>query len=149
MVVYSESGDQDEIASLLHNLAYVTNQRGDHARALRLFRAALSMQQELDNQAGMAECMAGIASVLTLQGHLECAGRLFGAAEAMREAAGVILWPANLMEHERSLALLRNSMNEERLSAAWTLGRAQPVGQSIQDAFGLDGQANYHRSVDR
>ena len=149
MVVYSESGDQDEIASLLHNLAYVTNQRGDHARALRLFRAALSMQQELDNQAGMAECMAGIASVLTLQGHLECAGRLFGAAEAMREAAGVILWPANLMEHERSLALLRNSMNEEILSAAWTQGRTQPVGQSIQDAFRMDCQANYHRSVDR
>jgi tetratricopeptide (TPR) repeat protein len=141
MAVYSESGDRDEIASLLHNLGYVTSRRGDLARALRLFRAAFSIQQEMENQAGMAECMAGIASVLTQQGHFECAGRLFGAAEGMREAAGVVLWPANLIEYESSLALLQNSLEAGKLSTAWAQGRMQPVEQSIQDALDVNGRS--------
>jgi len=94
------------------------------------------MQQELDNQAGMAECLTGIACVLTRQGNFECASRLFGASEAMREETGGSLWPANLKEHERSLALLRKSLDEEKLSAAWAQGRIQPLGQSIQEAYG-------------
>ena len=138
MAVYSGSGDQDEIASLLHNQGYVLSRRGDQAGALVLFRRALSMQQELDNQAGIAECLAGIAGVLTLQGNFHCAGKLFGAAEALREAAGVVLWPANRMEYERSLALLQNSTEEEELKTAWSQGRRQPVGQTIQQALGVD-----------
>jgi predicted ATPase/transcriptional regulator with XRE-family HTH domain len=138
MTVYRESGDRDEIASLLHNLGYVACQHDDHTRALALFREALAMQQELDNQAGMAECLAGIASVLTRQGDFECAGRLFGTSEGMRERAAVVLWPANLMEYERSLALLRNSMDEEMLAAAWSLGRNLPVEQSVREAFGAN-----------
>jgi predicted ATPase/transcriptional regulator with XRE-family HTH domain len=138
MAVYSSSGDQDEIASLLHNQGYVLSRRGDQAEALELFRKALSMQQELDNQAGIAECLAGIAGVLTLQGHFHCAGKLFGAAEALREAAGVVLWPANQMEYERSLALLRNSTEEAEFKTAWVQGRRQPAGQSIQEALGAN-----------
>jgi tetratricopeptide (TPR) repeat protein len=136
MAVYGGSGDQDEIASLLHNQGYVSIRRGDHDGAMQLFRKALSMQQDMDNRPGVAECLAGIANVLTLQGHLECAGKLFGAAEAMRETAGVVLWPANQMEYERSLALLRNSMEAEKLITAWSQGRSQPVELSVQEAFG-------------
>jgi tetratricopeptide (TPR) repeat protein len=139
MTVYSGSGDLDEIASLLHNQGYVLSWRGDQAGALALFRKALAMQQELDNQAGIAECLAGIAGVLARQGHFDCAGKLFGAAEALGEAAGVVLWPANRMEYERSLAFLRNSTGEETLKTAWEQGRRQPVGQSIQEAFGANG----------
>jgi predicted ATPase/transcriptional regulator with XRE-family HTH domain len=136
MAIYSESGDQDEIASLLHNLGYVACWRGEHAQALSFFRVALFSQQELDNLSGMAECLAGIASVLTRQGQFECAGRLFGAAEVVRERAGTVLWPANLMEYERSLALLRESMSGGQLSMAWAQGRDQSFEQSIQEAFG-------------
>jgi predicted ATPase/transcriptional regulator with XRE-family HTH domain len=140
MAVYGGSGDQDEIASLLHNQGYVASRGGDQAGALELFRQALSMQQELDNQAGMAECLSGIAGVLTLQSHFDCAARLFGAAEALREATGVVLWPANRMEYERSLVLLQNSMEPEKLKAAWARGRSLPLAQSVQEAFGANGQ---------
>jgi predicted ATPase/transcriptional regulator with XRE-family HTH domain len=146
MAIYSESGDQDEIASLLHNLGYVASERGDHAGALRLFRQALAMQRELENQAGIAECLAGFARVLAQQSHFDSAGRLFGAAESIRETAGVVLWPANLLEHERSLALLRKSMDAKALSKAWSQGRIQPVGQSIQDALRSNTRDSYLRS---
>jgi predicted ATPase/DNA-binding XRE family transcriptional regulator len=138
MAVYGESGDKDEIASLLHNLGSVAAWRGDRAGALKFYREALAMQQELDNQAGIAECLSGIAGVLAQQGQLDCAGRLFGAAEAMREAAGVVLWPANLAEYQRSLAYLHKAMEAGILKAAWEQGRNQPVVQSIREAEELN-----------
>jgi predicted ATPase/transcriptional regulator with XRE-family HTH domain len=143
MAIYSQSGDQDEIASVLHNLGYVVSWRGDQPEAFRLFQKALFIQQDLENQAGIAECLTGLASVLTREGHFESASQLFGASETMREAAGVILWPANLREYERSLALLRNSMSAEELEAAWAKGRIQPVGQTIQAAFSTNGRDSY------
>ena len=92
----------------------------------------------LDNEAGMAECMAGVASVLVEQGQFEWAGNLFGASEALREKTGAVLWPANRQEYEHSLALLRNSLGKEKLSAAWAQGRNWPIEQSIQEAYRIE-----------
>jgi predicted ATPase/transcriptional regulator with XRE-family HTH domain/Tfp pilus assembly protein PilF len=131
MEVYRETGDKDEIASLLHNLGYVAKQRGDTHEALALFREALSMQVELDNRAGIAECLSGIAGIFAIHGDEERAGRLFGTAETLREAAGVVLWPANQIEYERSLACLRQSIGEDELAAAWEQGRLLLVARAV------------------
>ncbi|HEX5839930.1 MAG TPA: tetratricopeptide repeat protein, partial [Anaerolineales bacterium] len=135
MKVYRETGDKDEIASLLHNLGYVAKQRGVTHEALALFREALSLQVELDNRAGIAECLAGIAGIYATQGQAERAGRLFGAAETLREAAGVVLWPANQIEYERSLACLRESIDEGQLAGAWKQGRMLSVAQAAGEAL--------------
>lgn len=135
--VYRDTGDKDEIASLLHNLGYVAQHRGEPEKALALFKEALSLQRELDNQAGIAECLAGIAGIWAAQGQTERAGRLFGASEALREAAGVVLWPANQIEYDRNLALLRNSFAEDRLAAAWAQGFILPSEQAMDEALNL------------
>jgi predicted ATPase len=135
MKVYRETGDKDEIASLLHNLGYVAKQREDTREALALFREALSLQLELDNQAGIAECLAGIAGIFAIHGETERAGRLFGTAETLREAAGVVLWPANQIEYERSMACLRQSIGEVELAAAWEQGRMLSVVQAVGEAL--------------
>ncbi len=135
MKVYRETGDKDEIASLLHNLGYVAKQRGVIHEALALFREALSLQVELGNRAGIAECLAGIAGIYAIQGPTERAGRLFGAAETLREAAGVVLWPAIQIEYERSLACLRQSTVEQELAEVWEQGRMMPVEQVVAEAL--------------
>lgn len=134
MNIYRESGDKDEIASLLHNLGYVAQHRGVLPEALGRFREALALQCGLDNQAGIAECLAGIAGVLAMEGQGEGAARLFGAAEALREAAGAVLWPANRIEFERTLACLRKSLDEDSLAEAWTLGRRMSLEEAVDEA---------------
>ena len=133
--VFQEAGDKDEIPSLLHNLGYVANHCGEYPRALELFKGGLEMHAETGNQAGIAECLAGIGAVLTCQGKAERGARLFGAAEILRERAGAVLWPANRMEYERSLALLRNSLDGSALAAAWAAGGAMPTEQVITEAL--------------
>jgi predicted ATPase/transcriptional regulator with XRE-family HTH domain len=133
--VFQESGDKDEIPSLLHNLGYVAIHYSDFTRALDLFKKGLEMHIETGNQAGIAECLAGIAAVLSSQGQVQRGARLFGAAEIIREKAGAILWPANRMEYERSLALLRDALEGSALAAAWAAGGAMPSQQVITEAL--------------
>ena len=133
--IFQEAGDKDEIPSLLHNLGFVANHCGEYSRALELFKGGLEMHEETGNQAGIAECLAGIGAVLTSQGQAERGARLFGAAEILRGKAGATLWPANRMEYERSLTLLRDSLDDITLAAAWAAGGAVPIQQVITEAL--------------
>jgi tetratricopeptide (TPR) repeat protein len=134
--LYREMGDLDEIPSMLHNLGYTALQRGDHAQAMALFKEALSIQYTMGNRAGIAECLMGIASVLSTQGKAEAGARLLGAAEAMRESVGASLWPANRMEYDRILTRLKSSLEEAAFAAAWSAGQALTTEQAIAEVPG-------------
>lgn len=123
LALYQDMGDKDEFPSLLHNLAYAVLQHKDYVQAMSLFKEGLAIQHEMSNQAGIAECLTGIATVLTAQGKAQQGARLFGVAEALREIIGASLWPANRLEYERSLALLHQSLDETTLAAEWAEGR--------------------------
>jgi len=116
-------GDKDEFPSLLHNLAYAVQHRGDSAQAIDLFKEGLGIQHEMGNQAGIAECLAGIARVVTAQNQALQGAQLLSAAEALREASSATWWPADRIEYEHSLALLRQSLGDAALAAAWAEGR--------------------------
>jgi predicted ATPase/DNA-binding SARP family transcriptional activator len=134
--LYRHMGDKDEIPSLLHNLAYVAQHRGNCSNALAWFREALTIQQEMRNRAGIAECLAGIAGVLSVQGETKRGARLLSAAESLRKAAGARLWPANQIEFRTHLDLLRRSLDEAALGAAWAEGRVMTTERAIGDALG-------------
>ena len=138
LTLFREMGDKDEIPSLLHNLGYVARHRADYLQALALFKEGLAIQWETGNQAGVAECLAGVAGVLAAQGQAERGARLFGAAEALRETVGAALWPANRIEHDRSLALLHESLDEATFAAAWAAGRMMSTERAIAEALELD-----------
>ena len=133
--LFREAGDNDVIPSLLHNLGYVANHAGDYLRAFELFKEGLKMHAETGNQAGIAECLVGIGAVLASQGQAQPAARLFGAAERLRAQAGAVLWPANRIEYEFSLARLHDSLDEVTLATVWAAGGALPMQQAISEAM--------------
>jgi hypothetical protein len=124
-------GDLDEIPSMLHNLGYTAQHRGEPLKALELFREALSIQQKMDNRAGIAECLMGIAGVYAQQGQVQAGARLLGAAEALRASVGASLWPANGLEQDRILNQLKKSLDEQTFAAAWAEGQALTIEQAI------------------
>jgi predicted ATPase/DNA-binding SARP family transcriptional activator len=129
--LYRAMGDRDEIPSMLHNLGYVEHHRGDGARALALFQEALAMQCEMGNQPGIAECLAGIAGVLGVQGQARQGARLLGAAEALRESADAVQWLANRIEYSSTLELFRQSLEPSALAAAWEEGRRMTLEGAV------------------
>ena len=132
--LFQSIGDKDEIPSLLHNLGYVETQRRNYAKAVSLFREALVIHLETGNQAGIAECLVGIAGVSIWLGQAKYGARLLGKAEAMRESVDTTLWPANQIEYERILSHLSTSMDETVISSAWTAGRAMTMDEAVMEA---------------
>src|SRR5262249_54296049 len=101
--------------------------------------------QELGNRRGIAICLEGLAGLGVprdgdpahpdeTQENAERAARLFGAAEALREAIHSSIPAAWRAEYEESFALLRAALGEERFTAAWAEGRAVPLQEVIRDA---------------
>jgi predicted ATPase/transcriptional regulator with XRE-family HTH domain len=131
LALYRSMNDMDEIPSLLHNLGYVAQHHGDNSQALALFKEGLAIQVKLGNQAGIAECLVGIAGVFVALGHAEEGARLFGAAELLFETLELVLWPANRIEYDRNLALLQEAIDETILASAWQAGRAMSIEQTV------------------
>jgi hypothetical protein len=63
------------------------------------------------------------------------AARLFGAAEALREAIGTPFARVEQEAHRRRLSRVRALLGEEAFAAAWAEGRAMTVEQAMADAL--------------
>jgi tetratricopeptide (TPR) repeat protein len=131
-----ELRDKGGVASALHKLGYVARFQGDLPRALRLFGESLVLQRELGNKQGIAECLAGLAGVA---GQAEQAARLFGAAEALLEAIGAPLAPADRVEWERDVAAIRVQLEPTVFDAAWQAGRRLGPEQAMAAALAKTG----------
>jgi hypothetical protein len=79
--------------------------------------------------------------VAVAQAQSERAARLFGAAEALREAIGTPLPPADRAEHDRSVAAVRTALGEEAFAAAWAEGRALTLEHAVAFALADDVQS--------
>src|SRR5437016_4492331 len=65
----------------------------------------------------------------------ERAARLFGTAQALREAIGAPLPPVERAEHECHLAAARAALGEAAFTLAWMAGRAMSLDQAIDTAM--------------
>jgi hypothetical protein len=63
------------------------------------------------------------------------AGRLYGAAESLREAIGWPRAPAEWEEHEGQVAAARARLGEAAFATAWAEGRAMTLEQAIAHAL--------------
>jgi len=88
-----------------------------------LFEESFVLFGELGHKAGIADCLAGLAAVAGVQGQLELAVQLFAASQALFDALGVRLDPADRAENDRNLAAVRTQLDEATFTVAWTQGQ--------------------------
>jgi hypothetical protein len=98
------------------------------------------LQGEMGVKASIAE---GLESLAGLAGALEDyrrAARLWGAADALREAIGAPWPPLERRLHEPYLEAIRSRCEEAGWTKAWEEGRAMTLEDAI--AYALEGAAN-------
>jgi hypothetical protein len=83
------------------------------------------------------ETLAELAGDL---GETRCAARLWGAASALREAAGTPQPPAERRLREPYLIAARSGMDEADWAMAWEEGRAMTLDQAVD--YALEGVAD-------
>ncbi|MGH2621816.1 MAG: protein kinase domain-containing protein [Anaerolineales bacterium] len=137
-----EMGNKSGIAWSLQNLGHLAQRQGEFEQAAALFEESLTLFTELGNKMGVAECLEGLGSVAvgsrqsTGNGHRpERAAQLFGAAEALREAASTPLPPYRRTDYDRDLAAAQSQLDEAGFAAAWEAGRSMTMERAVAYAL--------------
>jgi tetratricopeptide (TPR) repeat protein len=146
-------GDRSGIANSLHNLGGVASDQGDYASARTYYQESLAILREIGNRHGIAYSLESFATLATPQAPaatapaetagtsenavsgLRRAARLWGAAQALREAIGAPLMAMGQMKQDREVAAARERLGEADWAAAWAEGGAMTQEQVIDYAL--------------
>ena len=104
-------------------LGQVTAAQGDYAQAQAFYEESLTLAREMGFKRLIPANLEGLAAVFAAQGEPMRAARLWGAAEALREAMGMPLPPIEKPGYERSVAAARIQLGGQIFTAIWAEGR--------------------------
>ncbi len=107
--------------------------RGEREAATALLRESLELRRTLGDRDGVAECLEALASAA---GGMAEAGRLFGAAAALRDAIGIPIPSSRRADYEADVAAVRAVLDDDAFAAAWAEGRAMTPEQAVAYALG-------------
>jgi predicted ATPase/DNA-binding CsgD family transcriptional regulator len=128
-------GHRRGMAVSLTNLGSLAQRRGDHRQADTLYREGLALLVELGDRRRTAACLEGLAAAASARGQAQRAARLFGAAEGLRERAGVTLPPPHRAAHQPHVESARARLDPDTFRAAWAAGRAMPLDEAVAYAL--------------
>ena len=108
---------------------------GDLADAENLCHRALEIRRQVGNQGTVSEVLELLGVLANrADSHLEAA-RLFGAAEALRDALQVPLELTDQVNYERSVNAVRAELGDAPFAVAWADGKALPLEVAIEEAL--------------
>jgi predicted ATPase/class 3 adenylate cyclase len=131
LLLYREMGYREGIAEALSLLGKVEAARGDLAFARTLYEESLTMARELGQRELIATGLEGLARAIAAQGDPAQAARLWGMAEALREAIGAPLHPVERADYEPAVTAVRGHLGEEAFVSAWAEGRTMTAEQVL------------------
>jgi len=133
-VLYRERGYKGGLEFGLTNVGWAALLQGDHERAGASFEDSLTLCLELGDRLTASASLEGLACISGTEGEAEQAARLFGAAEALREATGSERTPEENALREPYLATTRSRLDEATWEAAWAEGRDMSIERAVEYA---------------
>ena len=119
----------------LHALGNLAIDVHDQMAARTWFREALIVSVDLKDMSSVARCVESIASVELEWGDGVRAARLYGGAEALRQAIGVPPTAVSRPARDERVARLERLLGRERFLAAWKHGQAMSPERAVQLAL--------------
>ena len=130
--IAKQKGGVTEAVHLALGLARLSIWQGDADAARCLYREGLTLLLEFNvYKEGIAASLEGLAALEAGQGMPQHAVRLWGAAQALREAIGAPIYPVYRASYEQALALARAQLGEQGFHAAWAKARALAPEQAL------------------
>jgi ATP/maltotriose-dependent transcriptional regulator MalT len=115
----------------LFMLGRVAALEGDYARARAFYEENLTIGRAVGEKQRIAFYLEGLADVVAVQGDSAWAVRLWGTAEALREAMGTPIPPVYRADYDRSVATARANLDEQAFAAAWSERRTMSLEQAL------------------
>src|SRR5205807_3394915 len=130
LALYREMGDRQRIGQSLSALAKVMVVQGDYTTARALYEESLVLAR-VGQKLNIASGLEGLASMVALQGEPTWAARLWGAADALRNAMGAPMATVERPDYEQAVATARLKLGEKVFAAAWAEGRNMSPEQAL------------------
>jgi hypothetical protein len=122
-------------AQALHVLQLAVLSQGDYMRARDLLKEGLALGRGLGNMLCISWSLNDLARVAGAQRRPQCAARLFGAAETLREQIGAPLLPVERPDYKRDVSAIHTQLDEVAFATAWAEGRTMTLEQAIAYAL--------------
>jgi hypothetical protein len=127
-----EQGDRGgELPRIIHSQGYTALRLGQLDKAEYHFRRSLEIFSYIGSRRGMAECLAGLAVVLTEEAIPAQAVTLLSTASASLKQSGAQWWPTDKIEVEHALKKLRSILSSEAFQTAWDEGQSLSLNDAI------------------
>jgi predicted ATPase/DNA-binding SARP family transcriptional activator/class 3 adenylate cyclase len=128
-------GDRYDMAHCLHNMGHVARSLEQFEVAWERYRESIGLFRDLGYRSDIAFSLEGFSGLASAQGQFERSVRLRGAAETLREAAGIPLPEIDREQYDHYLDAARAALGEERFERAWAAGRAMTPEQAVEEAL--------------
>jgi DNA-binding NarL/FixJ family response regulator len=133
---FRDTGYTKGMILALGDLGDLARDRGDHVRALNLYREALDLGREHPDNHVVIDLIQALGIVAVAIGQAERGARLLGANEALRERIGLRYRLAeNQVALEQALAAARAALGEPAFVAAWSAGGMLQPRQAVAEAL--------------
>lgn len=129
VALYRELGNKWGTALALGNQGDLALEMGELEKAKALYKESLALCRAENNTVGVIACLNGLAGVAEAQGATVWAARVWGMADALRNAVGVPISPAERAHYEHSVAAARVHLGEKAFDSAWAEGRTMTSEQ--------------------
>ncbi|HSL47111.1 MAG TPA: adenylate/guanylate cyclase domain-containing protein [Anaerolineales bacterium] len=137
LTLFSQSQDRYHANLARTQLAHVERWQGNTMEALRLYKEAIVIWQDLGLQAAVARLLECLAMIASAQGKAEHAIRLLGAANRLRAQTDFPLPPNEQMEYEKIVEEVRNKLGDQLFEAGLAEGKAWTESQAVAYALAL------------
>jgi len=132
LAIGKQTGVETDAVHLALGLARLSTLRGNAASARHLYQESLTLLFECNvYQEDIAASLEGLAALEAGQGEPRQAARLWGAAEALREAIGAPMHPVHRASYAPVLAHARTALDEQAFRLAWAEGRGMTPEQAL------------------
>jgi predicted ATPase/DNA-binding XRE family transcriptional regulator len=127
----SELNAKGFMAILLTGLGVLAQARQDYPQALAMHTRSIRLAREVDDRRVLAMSLGKTAEVLAKIGQPDRAARILGAADALRLQINSPVEVIDLQDYERILTLVRQSIGEYQMHAAWEAGSHLSLDEAI------------------
>jgi predicted ATPase/DNA-binding CsgD family transcriptional regulator len=125
----------------LRALGRLALRQGEAGRARALLEESAALHRRLPCRYDLALALDGLAIACAADGAAERAARLFGGAQALRDAISVPIIPADQAEHDQYLAATQAALGDAAFAAAWTAGQTLPPDALLGEESGAGAES--------
>jgi predicted ATPase/DNA-binding CsgD family transcriptional regulator len=124
------------VAHSLVVLGDVLRLQGERTAAADHLDEGLRLFHQMGNRQGISLGLAGVAALAAAE-QPERAARLFGAAQAVRDAVGAAAVFADPDDYRRTRATVHTALGAPAFATAWAAGQALPHDAALDEALAL------------